>query len=287
MSVCLIAIFKNESHILNEWLNHYISQGVEKFFLIDNNSNDNYLDILRPYIDKGIVELSIDRRQSCQSAAYNDHYFIKCKQYDWAIVCDLDEFIYARKGYQTIKAYLEDVNQLMPTVTEVCIPWKMFSSNGFNTMDKPQPSSVIQSFTKRAYYDKQTKCEGVAVIVDNRKYGLRKNIVKTKPLLRLDIHNSETTNKQSISTYDHITKIDLNGNSEGLCEIGEHVLEESFLHLNHYAIQSKEWFMKVKATRGDAHGAYKNHVRNEEYFNRYDINSNDIDDFELRDISLQ
>ena len=53
----IVAIFKNESWILEEWLNHYINEGVEHFFLIDNDSNDDYLSILKPFIDKKQVTL--------------------------------------------------------------------------------------------------------------------------------------------------------------------------------------------------------------------------------------
>lgn len=31
-TLCLVAIFKNESHLLKEWVTHYINEGVEKFF---------------------------------------------------------------------------------------------------------------------------------------------------------------------------------------------------------------------------------------------------------------
>ena len=60
MSVCIVAIFKNESHILKEWMEHYISQGIDKFFLIDHNSTDNYFHILQPYINSGMVELFLE-----------------------------------------------------------------------------------------------------------------------------------------------------------------------------------------------------------------------------------
>ena len=39
--LCVVSMFKNESHILKEWLDHYINEGVEYFFMIDNGSNDN------------------------------------------------------------------------------------------------------------------------------------------------------------------------------------------------------------------------------------------------------
>ena len=279
MSVCLIAIFKNESHILKEWIDHYISQGVDRFLMIDNDSDDNYIDILQPYIDKSFVDLVIDRRKHIQIPSINEHFLQKCKQYDWAIICDLDEFIYARKGYDTIKSYLDDIYNIMPSVTEVFIPWKMFGSNGYNTIDKPQPSSVIQTFTKRTNYDNPPEqCVGV-IFHKNKKNSAYKTIVRTNTLLKILIHQHETTRKCHISTYGLINK-----SEENLNEISEHILEESFLHMNHYAIQSKDWFMRVKATRGAADLPYN--VRNESYFHDYDRLSNFIDDLELRDMVL-
>jgi hypothetical protein len=277
MSVCVIAIFKNESHILQEWMEHYISQGIDKFFLIDHNSTDNYIHILKPYINSGIVELFLETRPNPQFVSYNDNCLVKCKQYDWAIACDLDEFIYARKGYPTIKSYLEDINELMPTANQIFIPWKMFGSNGLDTIDKPQPASVIQSFTKRSNYDKDGECVCVN-IYNNQKYIAHKTIVKTKSLVKLLVHEHETNVKSYISTYNIFTNL-----YDKFGEISEHILEESFLHLNHYAIQSKQWFMNVKSTRGCVASGYN--VRNEHYFHRYDMTSNDMDDFELRDIT--
>lgn len=46
------AIFKNESHILKEWIEHYFYHGVEHIYLINDNSTDNFLNILEPYIKK-------------------------------------------------------------------------------------------------------------------------------------------------------------------------------------------------------------------------------------------
>lgn len=50
-----MAIFKNETMNLKMWLDHYLWQGVEHFYLIDNGSTDNPMTILQEYIDKGIV----------------------------------------------------------------------------------------------------------------------------------------------------------------------------------------------------------------------------------------
>jgi hypothetical protein len=119
MSLCLVTIFKNEAHIIKEWIEHYLRQGVDKFFMIDNDSNDNYLDFLKPYIEKNIVDLVIDAKKHAQAELYNTYYLEKSKNYDWAIVCDLDEFIYARNGFHTIKEYLSTIDT---EVSQIFIP---------------------------------------------------------------------------------------------------------------------------------------------------------------------
>jgi hypothetical protein len=64
-------------------------------------------------------------------------------------------------------------------------------------------------------------------------------------------------------------------------KINESILSNSTLHLNHYAIQSLEWFMRVKATRGAANGIEQEHVRTEAYFHDYNKFTNTLEDTEL------
>ena len=109
-------MFKNECHIMKEWLDHYISQGVDKFFMIDNNSTDNYFEILYHYMSNNLVDLILDSRKHSQAICYNEHFLEECKKYDWVIVCDLDEFIYARKGLKTIKEFLHLFTFQTPTL---------------------------------------------------------------------------------------------------------------------------------------------------------------------------
>ena len=51
----VLSIFKNETMNLKIWIEHYLWQGVEHFYLIDNGSTDNPLSILQEYIDKNII----------------------------------------------------------------------------------------------------------------------------------------------------------------------------------------------------------------------------------------
>jgi hypothetical protein len=255
MLLCLVAIFKNESSIMKEYIEHYINQGIDKFFMIDNGSDDNYLDIIQPYIDNNKIELVIDANKYMQIEHYNNYFLEKSKEYDWIIVCDLDEFIYARKEYKTIKEYLLTIDN---NISQIVIPWKMFGSNNHIK----QPKSVIKSFIKRAQNIENNFING-------------KSIVRAKNLLKFDIHTHRIDNNISISSDNKIL------DREFLFNISENILEESYLHLNHYAIQSYEWFMNIKATRGDVSSKDIDNIRNEYYFKEYDNFSNDIIDDEL------
>lgn len=55
LAVC--AFFKQEAPFLKEWLEYHILLGAEHFYLYNNHSSDNYLEVLNPYIQEGIVEM--------------------------------------------------------------------------------------------------------------------------------------------------------------------------------------------------------------------------------------
>ena len=70
-------------------------------------------------------------------------------------------------------------------------------------------------------------------------------------------------------------------NSEPAIAYSENDLTTAYLHCNHYPIQSYEWYMKVKATRGAADRSEHEFVRGEEYFIKYDKETNEVSDPEL------
>src|SRR3954452_16246495 len=54
LAVC--AIFRDEAPYLAEWVTFHRLQGVERFYLYDNRSSDDWRSALAPEIDAGIVE---------------------------------------------------------------------------------------------------------------------------------------------------------------------------------------------------------------------------------------
>lgn len=141
MNICLISQFKNETLNLSIFIKHYLWQGVNKFYLIDNNSNDNPLFILQEYIDKGIVEYIFNPEKYKQVEIFRNtmnHYNIK-NFYDWVIYCDLDEFYY---GYPNIlKTQLIDFN-----CHAIYTNWRLFGSDGVIE----HPEDIRISITHRA-----------------------------------------------------------------------------------------------------------------------------------------
>jgi hypothetical protein len=255
------AIFKNEAHIFREWLEHYINQGVEKFYLIDNGSTDKYMSEIREFSDK--FTLFQDSKRHAQYDHYNKYFLPVCKESEWLIICDLDEFLYARNGNNKITEYLQ---KLPENVSAVMVPWKMFGSNGHKT----QPKRVVRSFTMRELF-KNKECW----------HGNSKSITRTskiscfpsgKHIPEITMGDIITSDGKTIDFYEKFKW------SEG-------ELQKSSIHCNHYAIQSYEWFMKVKATRGDVLCIENDNIRNESYFRRHDLASNVVLDTELKTIN--
>lgn len=77
MATCI----KNEGRYLDEWISYYIYQGVEHFYLNDDESTDNTKEILKPYIDKGYVTVYEGlRKQGIFQTEFFKKIFIEKKQ---------------------------------------------------------------------------------------------------------------------------------------------------------------------------------------------------------------
>lgn len=114
--------------------------------------------------------------------------------------------------------------------------------------------------------------QGVRLTDTGTKVGLCKSFVRTDHLTSFKIHTHVT---RSV-THIKITSDNKRACEEDFCNIDETALRDSHLHLNHYAIQSFDWFMRVKSTRGDVNDVSLKSVRDETYFYAFDKASSDI-----------
>lgn len=123
LAVCAIA--KNEGQYFKEWLDWHMAQGVDKFYIYDNSSEDDTATVLKPYVDKGIVEYINWPGVAMQLPAYDD--CLERHRFDsrWIAFIDLDEFIVPVK-YGTLREFLQDAEQY----SAVEINWLIYGSGG-------------------------------------------------------------------------------------------------------------------------------------------------------------
>lgn len=123
VSLCLI--FKDEGPYLKEWLDYHLLIGVDHFYLYNNNSTDNFREILAPYIEQGTVTLTDFPEKYAQVKAYRDCYERTKGETEWLGYIDTDEYINIIK-HNSIKELLDEVS-LYPSVL---LNWKMFGTSG-------------------------------------------------------------------------------------------------------------------------------------------------------------
>ena len=102
-------------------------------------------------LEHKILDLVNDSKRYSQVELYNKYFLEKRNKCEWLMICDLDEFIYARNGYSRIIDYLDSLDK---NIGQIKIPWKMFGSSGYIN----QPDYVVKSFLKRILHTILTKC---------------------------------------------------------------------------------------------------------------------------------
>ena len=232
-----MAIFKNESMGIREWIEHYVWQGVDKILLINNNSTDNWKAEIKGLEHHLTIKNAV--KKHAQKYYYNKLGQPWCKEnnIDILIVLDLDEYMFC-KNKKNLKENLQEIFSKANRPSEIRVNWTMFGSSGHSK----QPESIRKSFTMK-------------------KNGIDKNI---KSIIWV-----KDLNKDGLRIHCHSIK-------------GKTIKLPSIFKLNHYVIQSKEFFKKVKMSRGDAATPTPEHIRDWSYFKRYDFK--DRKDIQLKEL---
>ena len=130
-SIC--SIFKNEAPFLKEFIEYHRLVGFEHFYFYNNNSEDDYLSVLKPYIDAGIVTLTEWPPVPGQQKSF-EHFYANFKnETNWVSFLDLDEFICPLKETK-IREWIKPFEKY----PLILMYWQMFGTSGRLDHDNKQ-----------------------------------------------------------------------------------------------------------------------------------------------------
>ena len=259
--LCVYSQFKNEKHVLLEWIHHYFQEGADHIFLVDNESDDGFDSSMIQHIPHVTLFQTRVRHRQSDIARFIFQHSIK-ERYTWAIHLDMDEFLYSRR-YPCLSDFLRVQSVENPLRKALVIPWKSFGSNGHKT----QPPNVVDHFLLRdTDFPQAENANLVKTLFQPRYYTLQAHTVVAP------------SNKKEWESFPHVLM-------EGLAEPFRknyrmwHLFDEKTLdldsadlHLNHYQIQSLDFWTRVKMKRGDAEHSGWDHIRNTDYLDKRDKN---------------
>lgn len=244
VSIC--AIFKNEGMYLKEWIEYHRLIGVQHFYLYNNNSSDNYLEVLSSYIKSGLVSLIDWPYDQAQMKAYKDCIEKYQGESNWIGFIDLDEFVVPIHNNSIVDFLVSFQNR-----SAVKIYWQVFGTSGL--LDRDRDGLVIEDFTTCwRKHDEVGKC------FYNTRFGFDPNWKYNKGL-----HHSFW----GTWGHWHLPPVNCFGR---ICQRGyESVLTDDFpIQINHYFTKSYKEYIE-KASKGDVF--FENNPHNLDYFYRHEM----------------
>lgn len=145
------AIIQNQAPFLKEWLEFHMLVGVERFYLLNNLSTDNFESVLEPYIESGIVKLdhwpveikTQEDFNNIQCSAYRRIVDLTAESAKWLALIDVDEFLYPTKE-EKLTDLLEDYEGF----GGLSVNWQMFGTS--NCRGIPEDKLMIEMLTRCA-----------------------------------------------------------------------------------------------------------------------------------------
>ena len=197
MKTALCAIAKMENKYIRDFVEYYKRLGITHIFLFDNNdiNGEHFEDVINDYIQEGYVTL-VDVRgappvfttkecsqlQPLQPAIYTYCYNNLCKNYDWFMAFDIDEFLTFKDNEITIDEFLSQQKFINTDV--IYINWMCFGDSD-KLRDEPGVP-IYKRLTKPIKDDNRTWKNGYSTVGYNQTFFDNQNF---KSIVRTNIDN--------------------------------------------------------------------------------------------------
>ena len=154
----LVAIFRDEAPYLKEWIEFYRLIGVEHFYLYNHLGEDNFDEILAPYIKDGVVELyhvteepsNIVEWNAIQTSAYSKVVKATADNTEWLMMVDTDEFLFPVQ-----EKNLANVLKNYDNYASLSVNWEIFGSS--NIQNIPENKLLIETLLHKGTNDVHVK----------------------------------------------------------------------------------------------------------------------------------
>lgn len=240
--VTACCMFKNEGRFLKEWLLYNQIIGIDHIYLYNNNSDDNYLEVLQPFLEEKYVTLIDWPMLQGQIPAYEDWYRRFRHETQWNCFIDIDEFIcpfYDTNVYQWLKKYSR-----YPAVK---MYWKIFGTSG-----------IIQHDDTKLVTEQYHVCWDRLWSIGKQFYNTAYDISQFK----INVHHSMNCNVRFMGKEWHMPPVNefkKFDNHFGVILMGKEIT----LQLNHY--QSKS-YMSYIGLMQKSDSAHKKNPRGKGHF---------------------
>ena len=231
MKVVVCAIAKNEEQYVNEWLRHYLSIGVDHFYIYDNNDERNLIDAIdeqcKPFTT--IIPIHGRRDRHVQHRVYEEFYTKYGKEFDWCLFIDLDEFLV---GTSDVKKLLQ--NKAYQPYAQIRVVWQLFGDGGL--LRRNEDAALLSTITQPAPFVEGLSTQGKCIVRGNLP-GVRCRSAhclydRTGHVLRQCMISGRPAGEH---TYD----------------LGNLAFNET-VRLNHYMTKTLPEFVRQKLNRSDA-----------------------------------
>ena len=142
VGLAICAIFRDEARYLPEWVAFHRLVGVERFYLYDNRSTDDWRAALAPELAEGVVDVVDWPHERGQLSAYADCLERHRTDTRWIAFIDIDEFLFSPAGHS------------LPTVLSEFRAWpgvavcsRYYGTGG---LQEPTDGLVIETYLMRA-----------------------------------------------------------------------------------------------------------------------------------------
>ena len=227
-------ILKNEAKYIREYVLFYQSTGAERIYIYDNDSDDNLLEAIGPFLKTGFVVYRKWPGRRVQTAAYRDVIRRTKNKTKWLALVDSDEFLFSHIGRmpEQLRGY-EDY-------PGIGVNWVVFGPNGHQ--NSPDGLVMDNYTTALMDYDAMINCHIKSIVQPRQVYC----VYHTHFCIYKNGQYAVDTLKKPIDNY--------NAYKERSGRAFTHKNYRDVFRINHYRTRSLE-DLKNKCARGTADGA--------------------------------